>query len=354
MNKVTINDVAREANVHKMTVSRALRGLPSVSVETRQRILDSAKRLGYRPNPLVSALMTQVRQGRVLNQAAPLALLYEQGARPHFKEHPIRRELVKGIQNEAELLNLKLDTHEYRKDPAWNARLEDILYARGIASAVVLAPITPFLEVNLRFPKLALIGIGNRLRKPWLNRVGTDHLGNVEIVFEKLLSEGRKRIGYVSDLQIERHSFQARLNAVRFFKQRDLPPEDHIPTYFYESPKLAGFKKWMRDHRPDAILLMGLHLPSMQRIAEVIDDPEKMIFLAMSHECEGFTGIIEANLEIGAMAVRLALHAAAVGLSGIPANRCSSLLTGTYHRADESCQSDLTQMGRFAAEHDVI
>ncbi len=51
-----IDDVAREVGVSTATVSRALRGLPRVSDETRSRVLDAALRLGYVPSPQAAGL----------------------------------------------------------------------------------------------------------------------------------------------------------------------------------------------------------------------------------------------------------------------------------------------------------
>lgn len=59
--QVTLKQIALEAGVSVMTVSRALRNQPSSASATRQRIQQIAERLGYRPNPLVSALMSYRR-----------------------------------------------------------------------------------------------------------------------------------------------------------------------------------------------------------------------------------------------------------------------------------------------------
>src|SRR5699024_2286452 len=47
---ITIYDVAREANVSMATVSRAVTGNPNVKPTTRQKVLDTIERLGYRRN----------------------------------------------------------------------------------------------------------------------------------------------------------------------------------------------------------------------------------------------------------------------------------------------------------------
>lgn len=51
-----IKDVAREVEMSTATVSRALRGLPGVSEETRDRVQETARRLGYVPSPSAAGL----------------------------------------------------------------------------------------------------------------------------------------------------------------------------------------------------------------------------------------------------------------------------------------------------------
>jgi LacI family repressor for deo operon, udp, cdd, tsx, nupC, and nupG len=52
----SIHDVANDCGVSTATVSRALRGLPNVSPGTRERVRESAARLGYVPSPSASGL----------------------------------------------------------------------------------------------------------------------------------------------------------------------------------------------------------------------------------------------------------------------------------------------------------
>lgn len=54
-----LEDVAREAKVSKMTVSRVLSGRNNVTDNTRNRVLDAVKKLGYRKNYIASGLATK-------------------------------------------------------------------------------------------------------------------------------------------------------------------------------------------------------------------------------------------------------------------------------------------------------
>ena len=55
---VTLSDIARELGVSKMTVSRAINNNALISAETRQRVLEVARRMNYQPNQHARALAT--------------------------------------------------------------------------------------------------------------------------------------------------------------------------------------------------------------------------------------------------------------------------------------------------------
>ncbi|MFF3354041.1 LacI family DNA-binding transcriptional regulator [Streptomyces sp. NPDC002917] len=57
--KVTINDVARSAGVSRQTVSRALNDKDEIDGSTKQRVLDAARELGYRPSRFARGLVRQ-------------------------------------------------------------------------------------------------------------------------------------------------------------------------------------------------------------------------------------------------------------------------------------------------------
>lgn len=55
---MNLKQLSRMLDLSQTTVSRALNGYPEVSEETRRRVMDAAKRHGYRPNPSARRLAT--------------------------------------------------------------------------------------------------------------------------------------------------------------------------------------------------------------------------------------------------------------------------------------------------------
>src|SRR5258708_6396845 len=58
--KATIHDIAEKLNITASTVSRALRGHPRISAETKKAVLKVAQKLNYQPKHIAAAL----RNGR--------------------------------------------------------------------------------------------------------------------------------------------------------------------------------------------------------------------------------------------------------------------------------------------------
>ena len=69
MRRVTIRDVAALADTSISTVSAALNGRPGVSQETRERVIDAANRLSWRPDQRASRLRR--------NRTAVIGVVYE-------------------------------------------------------------------------------------------------------------------------------------------------------------------------------------------------------------------------------------------------------------------------------------
>lgn len=86
MNKrITLADVALEAGVSPQTVSRAINDKGEISSDTKERILEIAQRLGFRPNNIARSLVKQ--------QTTTLGIVIPDITNPFFSE------IVRGVED---------------------------------------------------------------------------------------------------------------------------------------------------------------------------------------------------------------------------------------------------------------
>ncbi|MBS4208870.1 LacI family DNA-binding transcriptional regulator [Bacillus sp. FJAT-50079] len=102
--KVTIYDVAKEANVSIATVSKVINKTGRISERTKRRVLEVMKQLDYQPNMLASALMGK--------QTKTIGLLIPDLANPFFSE------LARSIEDKGHELgyNLVICSTDYQMD----------------------------------------------------------------------------------------------------------------------------------------------------------------------------------------------------------------------------------------------
>lgn len=84
----SIRDVAQDVGMSTATVSRALRGLPRVSADTRARVLESALRLGYVASPSAAGLASG--QTRMVAVIVPYVTRWFFAAVVHGAEEVLR------------------------------------------------------------------------------------------------------------------------------------------------------------------------------------------------------------------------------------------------------------------------
>ena len=303
---VGIRDVARAAGVSRTTVSHALNGKGRVAPATRDRILQIAEQLGYRPN--VNALhLTQRRTGLLAltsspSDPVPLGLLdvdYFLALAPAASEAALRAgyALVLGPTGDATDLwaDLRLD----------GALITDPL------------PSDPFLR-TLEAQGTPVVTLGrdvDRGEETWwvdsdLEAVMTEALDHLE-------AAGARRIGLVAEqprhsYSIDEHNAYQRWQAER--AREPLIEEaagNHTEAGFHAAQRLLDLPA---AERPDAIVTtleglaigvnlaaetVGLSVPEDLMIVSVSDGP----VLAQPHTSITATDL--ASAEIGAAAVRL-------------------------------------------------
>lgn len=176
---VTRNDVADYAGVSTAVVSYVVNEGPrKVAPETRDRVLEAIRVLGYRPNATARALR--------MGTTRTFGLITPDGGNPLFAE------LAKAIDREAAARGFVVLQTSADGDPATeNAKIAELV-ARQVSGLVLVAPTAdPALE-DVEVPVIAI----NRVL-PATGSVRPAYREGARRGVEHLISHGHRRIGLV-------------------------------------------------------------------------------------------------------------------------------------------------------------
>jgi LacI family transcriptional regulator, repressor for deo operon, udp, cdd, tsx, nupC, and nupG len=199
-----IDDVARLAGVSTATVSRALRGLPTVSEPTRVRVLDAAERLGYSASPSASRLAGG--KTRAIAVVVPRITRWFFGTVVEAAEDTLHQ-----AGYDLLLYNLAGDTEARRR--VFRTHL-----LRKRVDAVLVLSLTPTDEEVAALAKLNRpVAVVGATVEGW-SSVRIDDIETARIAVRHLVELGHTRIGYVGGSLEEQLDFAApmdRLNGYR-------------------------------------------------------------------------------------------------------------------------------------------
>lgn len=177
----TIRDVARALGVHMSTVSRTFSAPHLVNPATRQRVLEMAEKLDYRPNRTARALVT----GRTHN----LGLIVADIANPFFPP------LVKAAGHQAMSRDYHLFVADTNEDPQIEAELVQAL-SRQVDGILLCSPRMSNTQIEKLRRDVPIVTINRRV--PGLRAVLMDVAGGAKKAVEHLALLGHQRIGLLA------------------------------------------------------------------------------------------------------------------------------------------------------------
>lgn len=272
---VTTRDVAMQAGVAQSTVSRALSNNSQVSKAERERIVAIAQKLGYRPNPFVSAFTAQVRGYRRSPQGAVIAFLdCTPAGRRNFTRH-----YQAGAAQRARSLGYKEEVFRLSDLNGSVERLNSILQARGITSLLVL-PVPDGCDLGkVRWENLVCATIDFTLRQPDMHRASPDYFHGMQLALQNLEAQGRRRIAFCARREDVTDIAPQWLGAYLGW-QRLKKPEERTDAYISTSWDKEDFMRWVRKTAPDAIITNSAHF--FDWTAEAGVRPPKTAFASLS------------------------------------------------------------------------
>jgi DNA-binding LacI/PurR family transcriptional regulator len=325
--KAALKDIAAEAGVSEMSVSRALRNRPGLAVETRARILAVAERLGYRPDPRVAQLMTHLREARERKTVETVGFIWSDGDRASVRRSLHLRELVQAATKRASELGFRLDEFWLREPGLSGRRLSQILHARGIQS-VILSPVVQraHAHASLDWERLTTVAIGLGLWRPRFHRVHHHHYYSMLVALRELARLGYRRIGFSVHAVLNARMSQAWRAA--FLANHPLPLRDaERLLWVQDKAGAAGQKKWLRSAQPEIVLS---EMSSPEQLPSPLPAEIAFATLNWSAESPEITGIDQCTSSLAAAAVETVAAQYWRNERGLPVEPRSVLVEGKW------------------------
>lgn len=183
--RVTMADVAREAGVSKMTVSRVVNNKGEISSTTRQHVLQVIARLGYRPSAIARGLAT--------NRTGTLGLVVPDIANPFFSE------IARGVEDKAYAAGYNVFLCSTYEDPHREREVLDSLEEK-LADGLILCS-SRLAQDDLSavvddFPAVVLVNRSVEGKDASIVRVDSELGGRMATDF--LLEAGHRVVGFLT------------------------------------------------------------------------------------------------------------------------------------------------------------
>jgi DNA-binding LacI/PurR family transcriptional regulator len=328
----TMLAVAQAAGVSSATVSRALRDDPRITPAVRERVKGFAVQLGYAPNPLVQALMTQRR--RKLEPHGESIALVTSVPESEWQKKDVCRWYWRGIQERAEQLGYHVEViclDDLHGNPA---RLRRVLVTRGIRGVILGFSERDDQTRSLDVSDFCVVGLSSYFHMLPVDRAQLHGFYNVKLAFQQMRALGYRRPGLIAPLR-NNTIVGGQWSAAALDDQWQRPPEEQCPPLMVEGDKVGMnvFCEWFDRHQPDALLVYKIGVAELlQRLRlEVPKDVGAAYLFGTELERQTKAGI-DGNLDrVGAAAVDLLVQKMHIHERGMPEHPREVLITGTWH-----------------------
>lgn len=297
----TMQDVAKAAGVARSTVSLALRNDRSIPPDTRSRIYAAAEKLGYKTNPLVSALMTSLHDRRTKQRHLVLAYVTTDPEFAPWRSYRMFIELQQGASNRAAELGYRLEEFALRSPGMTPKRYVQMLQARGILG-LLIAPL-PLGEhaIDLDFKDFAVVGIDLSVGAPPIERVSNDHFQSALLAVRECQALGYRRIGFIVSRQLSERLDQ-RWIAACHLAQAELPVKQRVQPLMPPGTDdiIPAIPEWYAREKPDVVIMSELNPSGRYPLPPEVG----MVSLSLEEQSLGqVAGIFQDNRRLGAIAI---------------------------------------------------
>ncbi|MEO8616470.1 MAG: LacI family DNA-binding transcriptional regulator [Luteolibacter sp.] len=344
--RISMRDIGKAVGVSHVTVSLALRDHPRISAAIRARVREVAAELGYRPDPMLTAL-SHYRKSKANHPIAAAIAWVNAWENPsslrQFKEFEC---YWQGASTAAEKYGYRLE--EFRVGATINPRrLHQILSTRGI-SGLLLPPQTPQPDwSDFPWSEYSVVRFGRSLQSPRCHVVTADQVANTLLAFEETRARGYRRIGFITDesnMRITGHLFESGY----LTSQRFVDDSERLPIFVMNHHPVPERKRalasWLETHQADAIITNMAEVAPMLKSMGIRVPEDVALAGTTVLDSNIDSGIDQHPMEIGRVAFLMLNSLINDGSRGIPPIFRQVLVEGSW--VDGTCLPDRRNTSR--------
>lgn len=260
-------DIARALKLSQATVSLALRGDRTIPEETCARVHKTARELGYRADPLISALMAQRRTKGEVALKAKIGLLTDFEGKNDWKANSYTAGCFKGAMAAAAKRGY-LCEHVWAKEPGVDERrLTQILHTQNFHGLIVAPWSEGHPPPKLDWSRFGLVALDYSWPEPELHRVVDDHSHGMDRIFQEIDRREYRRPGLILRQTQNIRTHHSRLGAFLALCTYHPHWKPVKPLIFEgDSWSTPAFTEWLSREKPDVVLT------EEHRIIEIADE----------------------------------------------------------------------------------
>jgi LacI family transcriptional regulator len=181
---VTSKDIARRLSISQSTVSRALRGDPRVSAETKARILEAARQMEYTPNLAARSLITR--------RTGTIGLIVSDITNPFYPE------LLGVLHNEFALAGYRTVLFNERTDAPLERHVADLVNGAAVDGLVYVSATLGMPLPGSGTGRIPVVLVNRYVEGDAVDTVVCDNRSGGRAVAEAMLDLGHRRVALIS------------------------------------------------------------------------------------------------------------------------------------------------------------
>ncbi len=245
MKRITIYDVAKEADVSLATVSRVINDSNVVREDTRQRVQEAIEKLGYKPNAIA--------QGLALSKTTTISIVMSENLLAY------NAKILNGLMDVAKIYNYNIQFHTTSKGIS---KMQDVIESiiKSRVDGVILFNdnfSAEEMEV-LRLYQIPMVIVGTKV-----DAQDDENVGNVYVDFEKIaydlvsqyFERGIEDIALMED-RLNLSMMQSLKKGIeRAFEEHGKKFENYIQYDENFHRSYDFLKEYLKDHKPHALTI---------------------------------------------------------------------------------------------------